>query len=368
VPIGTVVGIIAETLEEYQEIKNKKPDEISEKSPSIDDNKIEREVQKKSSFTQTSLTGSEKIRISPAARRIAKKHGINITSVRGTGPEGIIVKGDIKKLIDDKDEQKETLDLYDGRKLRNTIPLSQMRKKIAEHMVRSLSISAQLTLMGEIDMTEMKKLREDMLAQEKMLGTRITYTDLFVYLIAKQLKKHPVINSSLIDNEIKLWNSINIGVATSLENGLIVPVIKDADKKEISSLSVELKKLVKKAREENLQLSDITGGTFTITNLGSFGGAGYRFETPIINQPESAILGMGGISDRVVAREGKIVIRPILTYYFTYDHRVIDGLTTAKFMEDVQGAFEKPFSYFDTSNSQESNSVDKITRNQVFNR
>jgi pyruvate/2-oxoglutarate dehydrogenase complex dihydrolipoamide acyltransferase (E2) component len=368
VPIGTVIGIVAETLEEYQQIKNKKITEAIVESTSKSENKIEIETKKDSSLTTSSLEDKERLRISPAARRIAKKYGIDITSISGTGPEGIIIKNDIEKLIHDKDGQKKILDLYDGRKVGETIPLNQMRKQIAEHMVRSLSISAQLTLMGEIDMTEMKKLRKNMLAQEQILGTRITYTVLFVYLVAKQLKKHRIINASLIDNEIKLWDSINIGVATSLENGLIVPVIKDVDKKSLPSLSIELKELIKKAREEKLQLSDVTGGTFTVTNLGSFSGAGYRFETPIINQPESAILGTGGISDRVVVREGKIVIRPILTYYFTYDHRVIDGLTAAKFMEDVREAFEQPLLFLDSSNLQGSNLSDGISRNQIFNR
>jgi len=368
VPIGTVIGIVAETLEEYQQIKNKKITEAIVESPSKSENKIERETKKDSSLIPSSLEDKERLRISPAARRIAKKYGIDITSISGTGPEGIIIKNDIEKLIHDKDGQKEILDLYDGRKVGEIIPLNQMRKQIAEHMVRSLSVSAQLTLMGEIDMTEMTKLRKNMLAQEKIIGTRITYTVLFVYLVAKQLKKHRIINASLIDNEIKLWDSINIGVATSLENGLIVPVIKDVDKKSLPSLSIELKELIKKAKEEKLQLRDVTGGTFTVTNLGSFSGAGYRFETPIINQPESAILGTGGISDRVVVREGKIVISPILTYYFTYDHRVIDGLTAAKFMEDVREAFEQPLLFLDSSNLQESNLSDGISRNQIFNR
>jgi pyruvate/2-oxoglutarate dehydrogenase complex dihydrolipoamide acyltransferase (E2) component len=215
-------------------------------------------------------------------------------------------------------------------------------------MVRSLSIAAQVTLMGEIDLTEMKKVHQNLLDQEGILGNRITYTDLFIYLVAKQLRNHPIINSSIIGDEIKLWESINIGVATSLENGLIVPVIKGADKKSLAELSTELKDLVKRARKEKLQPDDVTGGTFTITNLGAFGVTGYRFETVIINQPESAILGTGGISDRVVVRDEKIVIRPILTYYFTYDHRVIDGLNAAKFMGDVQKAFEYPGLFVDS--------------------
>jgi len=371
VPIGTVIGIIAETMEEYNKVKDQIENQTTDELSSKEERSIEMKPQKEKTpvpFSSENVEVAKIARISPAARRIAKQYGIKIESIRGTGPGGIIVKEDIEELIHNKNLQKNIQDLYDGRQVRETIPLSKMRKQIAEHMVRSLTISAQLTLMGEIDMTEIKKIREILLTKKEVLSSRITYTDLFIYLLVKQLRKHRIINASLINDEIKLWDSINIGVATSLENGLIVPVIKDADKKSLSSLSIKLKELVKKAREEKLQLNDVTGGTFTITNLGSFSGAGYRFETAIINQPESAILGTGGISDRAVVREGKIVIRPILTYYFTYDHRVIDGLKAAKFMNDVQKAFEQPDLFIDISNLERDRFEKQIFPNKRFNR
>jgi len=349
VPIGTVIGVIAETMEELGELKdytNKTIDKLTSKEEKNTGTKL-------SKVDTTALSSSaniERIKISPVARRIAKEHWITIESVSGTGPGGTIIREDIEKFINDKDKQQDISDLFYGRNVKETRPLNKMRKQIADHMVRSLSIAAQVTLMGEIDMTEMKKVRQIFLAQEGTLGNRITYTDLFIYLVAKQLRNHPIINSSIIDDEIKLWENINIGVATSLENGLIVPVIKNADKKSLSELSKELKDLVKRAREEKLQLDDVKGGTFTISNLGAFGSTGYRFETVIINQPESAILGTGGISDRVVVRDENIVIRPILTYYFTYDHRVIDGLNAAMFMADVQKAFEQPGLFLDNYN------------------
>lgn len=349
VPIGTVIGIIAETMEELKKVKdytNKTIDELTSK----EEKNTGTELTKVDTTAPSFSANIERIRISPVARRIARKHGITIESVSGTGPGGTIIREDIEKFINDKDKQQDISDLFYGRNVKETRPLNKMRKQIAEHMVRSLSIAAQVTLMGEIDLTEMKKVRQILLAQEGILGNRITYTDLFIYLVAKQLRNHPIINSSIIGDEIKLWDTVNIGVATSLENGLIVPVIKNADKKSLAELSKELKDLVKRAREGKLQPDDATGGTFTITNLGAFGGTGYRFETVIINQPESAILGTGGISDRVVVRDEKIVIRPILTYYFTYDHRVINGLYAAKFMGDVQKAFERPGLFIDNYN------------------
>lgn len=350
VPIGTVISIIAKTIEEYRKLKKDDKNTMIDELASREENNSGTELPKVDTTIPSSSANIEGIRISPVARRIARKHGVTIESVSGTGPGGIIIREDIEKFIKDKDKQKNISDLFYRRKVKEIRPLNKMRKKIAEHMVRSLSVSAQVTLMGEIDLTEMKNVRQNLLAQEGALGNRITYTDLFIYLVAKQLRKHPIINSSIIGDDIMLWDSVNMGVATSLKNGLIVPVIKDADKKSLTELSKELKDLVKRTREEKLQPDDVTGGTFTITNLGVFGGAGYRFETVIINQPESAILGTGGISDRVVVRDKKIVIRPILTYYFTYDHRVIDGLNAAKFIGDVQKAFERPDLFIDTDN------------------
>jgi len=215
-----------------------------------------------------------------------------------------------------------------------TMSLTGTRKAIAEHMLRSLSISAQLTAMGEIDMTEIVKLRESLLGQEEVLGARITYTDLLVFAVAKVLKEYPLVNASIIDNQIKIWKDINIAVAVHVEGGVIVPVIKNADKKPLTEISREIKTLTQRTRERTLTLEEVKGGTFTISNLGAIGG-GWRFDTLIINQPQSAILGTGSITERAVVRDGQIVIRPIMTYSFTYDHRLIDGALAVKFMNSV---------------------------------
>ncbi|MFC1931652.1 dihydrolipoamide acetyltransferase family protein, partial [Chloroflexota bacterium] len=262
-----------------------------------------------------------------------------------TGPDGRIIREDIEKAITAKETAPAgataPAEATGEKKVKQTIPLKGMRKAIAEHMHRSISISAQLTAMGEIDMTQMVKLRQDLLGQESTLGTRITYTDLLVFAIARVLKDHPIINSSLIDGEIKVWEDINVGVAVALDEGLIVPSVKGADKKSLVEISQTVKALAEKARGGKLTPDEITGGTFTLSNLGAMG-AGYRFETVIINQPESAILGTGAITERAVVRDGQIVIRPIMTYYFTYDHRVIDGAVAANFMAGLIKLLENP--------------------------
>jgi len=342
VPIGTVVGVIAETKEELAVVQKEKPREaavatVKEAAPV--------EAAQAEAPPAAEAKAKERILISPVARKLAEEHMIDITKITGTGPGGRIVREDIEKAIEAKKvevEKKEVApEVYQGRRVKSTIPLKGMRKVIAEHMHRSLAISAQLTVMGEIDMTEMVKLRQSLVSQEEALGTRITYTDLFVFVAAKLLREYPIVNSSLIDNEIKIWENINIGVATALEEGLIVPVVKDADKKSLVEISKTVRSLVQKAREGKLTPDEVTGGTFTITNLGALGG-GYRFETVIINQPEAAILGTGGITDRAVVRDGQIVIRPIMTYYFTYDHRVFTGAVAAQFMASATRLMENP--------------------------
>ncbi len=175
-------------------------------------------------------------------------------------------------------------DVDQGRRLKFTIPLTGTRKAIAEHMLRSLSVSAQLTYMGEFDASELIKLRESLIAQEEALGIRVTYTDLMVAAVAKILREYPLFNASLIDDEIRVWQDINIGVAVNVENGLIVPVVRNADQKSLPELSQAVRTLMTKARERKLTLEDIQGGTFTISNFGALGG-GYQFRTIPYYQP-----------------------------------------------------------------------------------
>lgn len=347
--VGAVIGVLAESKEELKSFQDGKIPEVStpvQGEAEVSKETISTDVQSTSSTIPDSKEGSEgRIRISPVARKMAEENLIDITKITGTGPGGRIVKEDVEKAIAAKtgpvDKATDTTETYGTRRIRSSAPLKGMRKAIATHLQKSLAVSAQLTAIGEIDMTEMIKLREMLLSQEKTIGSRITYTDLLVYIVAKVLGRMPTINSSIIDNMVTIWDSINIGVAVALDEGLIVPVVKDVDKKTLAEISQTIKSLSGKAKEGTLQPDDVTGGTFTITNLGA-AGAGWRFETAIINQPESAILGTGGITERAMVRNGQIVIRPILTYSFTYDHRLIDGALAVKFMAEVIHLLENP--------------------------
>ena len=353
-PVGMVVGLIGETKEEFEKL-SKEPTKGAlalhmKETPAV-------------LGSETMLTEAVKaeegkrVRISPVARKMAEEHMIDITTVTGTGPEGRIVREDIEKAIEDKKakatvakpevrtEAKPCLEVYDFKRVKATIPLKGMIKRIAEHMSRSLSVAAQLTDMGEIDMTEVTKLRSNLLQKEKTIGGRITFTDIFVLAIARALKDNPIVNSSLIGNEIKIWEDINIGVAVAIQeeglDGLIVPVLKNADQKSLFEINKELRVLIEKARGGKLMPDDVSGGTFTLTNMGAFGGT-LNYSTPIINQPQSAILSTAPITDRPVAREGQVVVRPIMNYNFTYDHRVIVGATAGRFMARVAELLEYP--------------------------
>jgi len=338
-PIGSAAGILAETKEELEALQKEMPKEIPPAAAPKVAPEVEAEV-------PAAKAAEERIRISPVARKMAEEHMIDLSKVVGSGPGGRIVKEDIEREIEAKKRvaaapAEAAPEVYQGRRVKSTMPLTGTRKAIAEHMHRSLSISAQLTAMGEIEATELMKLRQTLVSQEEALGTRITYTDLLVLAAAKVLKDYPMVNGSIIDNEIKIWEDINVAVAVALEDGLIVPVIRNADKKSLVEISQAVKTLAGKARERTLTPDEVMGGTFTISNLGARVG-GWRFETLIINQPESAILGTGGITDRAVVRDGQIVIRPIMTYSLTYDHRLVDGATAAQFMASLIRVLENP--------------------------
>ena len=353
-PVGMVVGLIAETKEEFEKLSKEPP-----RDTFTTDTRETSAILQSDTMPSAAIKADEvkRVRISPVARKMAEEHMLDITSITGTGPEGRIVKEDIERAIEVKrakaavskpevrEEAKPCLEVYDFKRVRATIPLKGMIKRIADHMSRSLSLAAQLTDMGEIDMTEVMKLRNNLLQKEKAIGGRITFTDIFVLAIARALRDNPVINSSLIGNEIKIWEDINIGVAVAIQedglDGLIVPVLKNADQKSLFEINKELRVLIEKARGGKLMPDDVSGGTFTLTNMGAFGGT-LTYSTPIINQPQSAILSTAPITERPVVREGQIVVRPIMTYNFTYDHRVIVGAVAGRFTARVAELLECP--------------------------
>ena len=341
--IGQVVGLIAETKEEMEKLQKETPRELLTSEAKVAPPAEAAQV--KPGAAGVEAGERERIRISPVARKMAEEHRVDITRIKGTGPDGRIVRVDIEKAIEEQKKvapsSEEVTPLYQGRRVRETVRLKGMREVIAERMHSSLSSSAQLTMMGEFDATELVKLREAFLNQEKVVGVKITYTEILVYAISRALKDHPDINVSLIENEIKVWEDINIGVAVALgKEGLIVPVVKQADKKSLVEISQEVKALVEKARGKKILPDEVTGGTFTLTSVGSIGVSYYQ--TPVINQPESAILATGPIMERPIVKKGQIVIAPMMPYSLTIDHRVINGFGAEQFLARLKELVEIP--------------------------
>jgi pyruvate/2-oxoglutarate dehydrogenase complex dihydrolipoamide acyltransferase (E2) component len=335
-PVGRVVGLIAATTDELEQLQKEPPREIftTGAAPAR-------------APAGTTVAGAaalprgdgERVAISPLARKLAEEHAVDIMATAGTGPGGRIIKEDVEAAIEATARALEIA--YQGRRVKSKTPLKGMRGAIAEHMQRSLAVSAQLTSMGEIDATELVKTRNLLVQKEAALGARVSYTDILVVAVASALVDNPIINSSIIENEVVAWEDVNIGVAVALEQGLIVPVVRNAEGKSLPEISKEVTSLAEKARAGKLMPDDVAGGTFTITNLGALGG-GWGFGTPIINQPQSAILGTGSIVERAVVRDGAVVAASVMTYSFTFDHRVIDGLPAARFMARLTELLENP--------------------------
>lgn len=344
VPPGRVVGLVAETIEELEQIQKDPASEIFVDGSDTKESQPEGTAGSDDAAPKAAPR-RERVPISPVARKMAEEHMIDLAKIAGTGPGGRITREDIEKAIEAAKEQKSdggpADENYQGKKVRSVIPLTGMRKSISDHMYRSISTSAQMTVMGEMDMSEIVKLKESFRSNEKNPDVRITYTDLLVLLISRALSEHRDINCSIIGNEIKMWEDINIGVAVAIgAEGLIVPVVRNADKKGLGELSQDIRKLIGKAQAGKLVPDDVTGGTFTLTSLGRDGMS--IFQTPILNQQEAAILGIGPITDKPVVRSGQVAIAPMMPYSLTFDHRVINGFGAEKFMGTIQALSQAP--------------------------
>ena len=271
----------------------------------------------------------EKTKSSPLAEKIAADLGIDLAEVKTA--HGRVLAEDILKYLENTREKAES----DAGEREEVKPMSGMRKAIAKNMLNSVQTSPTVTFNLSIDMTEMKHYREQLKAEE----IKVSYTDLLVKFVSKALTEFPLLNCSVVDNKIVYKHYINMGVAVALDNGLVVPNIVDADKKSLQEISAEVKELAKLAREGKLPPEKLRGGTFTITNLGMYGIESF---SPIINQPEVAILGVNTMEDKVVVRNGEICIRPMMNLSLTADHRVVDGSVAAQFLQRVKSLMEKP--------------------------
>ena len=268
----------------------------------------------------------------PGARRLASKLGVDLSKVTATGPRGRVVEDDVRKYADQSPAIPRGLPAPS-----RTVPVSGMRKAIAGHMRTSLSSTAQLSFLLEIDVTEAQRLRREASEGNATIGL----AHVLVKACAAALGRVPAMNTVLHDGAILYFDVANIGLAVALNDGLIVPVIKNAGSMSISEISLESKRLADAAREGNLAPDDTAGGTFTISVLGSVDGF-----TPILNAGQTAILGAGRSVEKPVVRDGQIAVREMMTLSLTVDHQVIDGAVAASFMRRLQQSLERPSALF----------------------
>jgi pyruvate dehydrogenase E2 component (dihydrolipoamide acetyltransferase) len=299
-------------------------------------------------------------RTSPLVRRIAKEHGIDLSTLtgKGTGLNGRVTKRDVLSYIEQGGSQQKRPTAgqpskpaapakppapapaqppmkFSGEVER--VQMSPMRRLIAEHMVNSRRTSAHVTTFFEVDCSRITQHREKNRAEFEKSGVKLTVTPYFVQAAANALKRFPIVNSSLEGETVVYKRAINIGIAVNLDWGLIVPVIKNVDEKNMLGLARALNDIGERARNKKLTTDDVKDGTFTITNPGQYGGL---IGTPIINQPQVAIMGMGGIKKRAVVIDDAIAIRPMIMLSLSFDHRVIDGAVADQFMADIQKQLE----------------------------
>jgi len=274
----------------------------------------------------------KRIAASPAARKLAAELNVDLAIVEGSGPRGRITREDVQAAADAPAPAQPSA----GAATR----MSAMRRTIAERMHSSLRDTAQLTMDMEVDVTDLVKLRGNLIDEWDDDGVRVTYTDLVLVAAARTLIGHPKMNACLSDGAITPYDYAHVGMAVALDEGLIVPVIRDAHEKPLREVARESADLASRARAGSLGLSDLTGGTFTVTSLGMYGVDTF---TPILNPPQAGILGVGRIYDGVKWHDGTPVRTPMLRLSLTWDHRVLDGAPAAEFLAAVREYLEQPY-------------------------
>ncbi|MBI1987360.1 MAG: dihydrolipoyllysine-residue succinyltransferase [Nitrospinae bacterium] len=332
VQIGQKLGIIALEGEEISQ-------EEMERLAALEREEIEKKAPER---VERAPAGREieEIKASPAARRLAKERGVDLREITRERAGGRITEKDVLEYLEKERPAPGKRPPAVAEGLEERVPLSPMRRRIAEHMVMSKRVSPHVTTVDEADMSAVQGLIERYrpLVEERY-GTHLTYLPFIIRAAVNALKEYPAANSSIEGEEIVLKRYYHIGVAVAVEEGLIVPVIKRADKKGIVELSRELEGLALRARERKLTPDEVVGSTFSITNAGVFGAL---LSTPIINQPNVAILGVHKVVERPVVRKGELVVRPLMYLCLSFDHRAIDGREAVLFLGRVREYLEEP--------------------------
>lgn len=282
-------------------------------------------------------------KVTPVAQKLASEAGVDVREVTGTGPGGKITRSDVERRLGAQaGPVAPELALTPAEAdVIERIPLTGVRGVTAERMGHSAQTTARVTLGMEVDATDFVELRTRLKARvEDEWGFAPGYTDLLAKVVAAALRQHPYMNARLTEDRIERLANVNLGLAVDTERGLLVPVIRNADRKSVREIGTEFRAMVDRAREGRSTLDDLSGGTFTITNLGMYD---VDFFTPIINPPEAAILGVGRLAPKAVPRQGEIVVRQMWTLSLAFDHRITDGAPAARFLRYIKERTEEPY-------------------------
>lgn len=330
VPVGEIIGIIGENIEEFS-------------SSSIVDttNDLHEKKEYPLSNDKEQDPFKKRFRISPAARKRAKELGVDTLQVTGTGPKGRITRRDIEKAAKEAGTTKKRLQTTRSPET-ETQMLSSMRSTIAKRMHKSITSTAQLTLHRKAEIDTLIKFQNNIRQEvsQNDLNVRLTLTVFLAKAVILSLKEMPIMNRHLVDNTLYQYDDIHLGIATSLDEGLVVPVVKNADKLSLGALAEAISTVTKKARNSKADPNELTGSTFTLTNLGS---QGVEYFTPILNPPESGILGVGAFSEELKLINGKVVSVKRIPLSLTFDHRVLDGVPAADFLARIVYYLEHPY-------------------------
>jgi pyruvate dehydrogenase E2 component (dihydrolipoamide acetyltransferase) len=340
VSVGKPIGYIGEPGEKIESGNGRQEKSAAAKETAAAAETLKAPVQKP-------MTMQLKKRISPAARKLALAEGIDVNTVTGTGPQGRVTKEDVEKAIEKKKTDAEKFPAGEtGGQTKEEFsakPVSGMRKVIAARMFESLQQSAQLTIHMRANVTELLFLRQKINGQldsDKQEAAKLTITDFIARAAVLALAEHRWMNSTYEEDRIHTYHSVHLGIAVALENGLVVPVIQNAEKYSVSQLSSEIKRLGKQAREGTLDAEQMKGSTFTITSLGA---EGVEFFTPILNPPEVGILGAGTVVDTPVFVGEEVKRQSMLPLSLTFDHRAMDGVPASRFLQTIKGYLENPY-------------------------
>ena len=339
VEVGAILGSIDENASIEQKVKQSEP--VNEKSVTTPEKIIPEKVKsspKEEMPIQIDNLNNQKL--SPAVRKIAAEKNININTVTSSREDGRITKSDVINYqnIEKQENTPQTIRQTDKREER--VPMSRLRQTIAKRLKDAQNNAAMLTTFNEVDMSELIKTRNDHKSEfEKKYGVKLGFMSFFVKACITALRDIPEVNAEIENNDVIYKNFYNIGVAVGTDQGLVVPVVKDADKKSLVEVEKEIYQLGQKARSGQLSIEDMQGGTFTISNGGVYGSL---MSTPILNPPQSGILGMHKIEERPIAIDGEITIRPMMYLALSYDHRIVDGKGAVTFLVRVKEGLEDP--------------------------